>query len=65
MLPLGDIIKRHELQFHMCVDDCQLFNTIFEAPDINQTALNMDILINDIRGWYTDNVLKLCDSKTI
>ena len=24
MLPLGDIIKRHGMQFHMYADDCQL-----------------------------------------
>ena len=63
MLPLGDIIKRHETQFHMYADDCQLYTT-FEASDINQTALNMEILIDDIRGWYSENMLKLNDSKT-
>ena len=63
MLPLGDIIKRHGMQSHMYADDCQLYTT-FEASDINQTALNMVILIDDIRGWYSDNMLKLNDSKT-
>ena len=63
MLPLGDIIKRHGMQFHMYADDCQLYTT-FEASDINQTALNMEILIDDIRGWYSENMLKLNDSKT-
>ena len=57
MLPLGDIIKRHGMQFHMYADDCQLYTT-FEASDINQTALNMEILIDDIRGWYSENMLK-------
>ena len=32
--------------------------------DINQIVLNMAILIDDIRGWYSDNMLKLNDSKT-
>ena len=63
MLPLGDIIKRHGMWFHMYADDCQLYTT-FETSDINQTALNMEILIDDIRGWYLDNMLKLNDSKT-
>ena len=45
------------VRFHMYADDCQLYTT-FEASDINQTALNMDILINDIHHWYSDNMLK-------
>ena len=62
MLPLGHIIKRHGLQFYVYADDCQLYTT-FEASDINQAALNMEILIDDIRGWYPDNLLKLNYSK--
>ena len=46
------------MQFHMYVDDCQLYTT-FETSDINQTALDMEILIDDIRGWYSDNMLKI------
>ena len=30
---------------------------------LHQSALNMEILIDDIRGWYSDNTLKLNDSK--
>ena len=63
MLPLGDITKKHGMQFHMYADDRQLY-TNFEASDFNQTALDMEILIDDIRGWYSDNMLKLNDSNT-
>ena len=38
--------------------------TSFEASEINQTTLNMEILIDDIRGWCSDNMLKLNDSET-
>ena len=47
---------------HVC-GWCQLYTT-FEASDINQTALNMEILIDDIRGLYSDNMLNLNYSKT-
>ena len=47
----------------MYADDYQLYTT-FEASDINQTALNIEILIDDIRGWYSDDMLKLNNSKT-
>ena len=51
------------MQLHVHADDCQLY-TSFEAPDFNQTTLNMEILIDDIRGWYSANILKFNDSKT-
>ena len=51
MLPLDDIIKRRGMQFHMHADDCQLYTT-FEMSNTNQTALDMEILIDDIHGWY-------------
>ena len=62
MLPLGDIIKRREMQFHMYADDCQLYTT-FEASEINPTSLDMEILIDNIHCWYSDNMLKPSDSK--
>ena len=48
---------------------CRLLSIIYYFrnvwhPDINQTALNMEILIGGIRGWYSDNMLKLNNSKT-
>ena len=50
------------MQFHMYADDCQLYTT-FETSDI-ETALNMELLIDDIRGWYSDDMQKLNDYKT-
>ena len=46
------------MQFYVYADDCQLYTT-FDASDINQIALNMEILIDDIRGWYSDNSITL------
>ena len=40
------------MQFPMDADDCQLYTTI-EASDTNKTALNREILIDYIRGWYS------------
>ena len=47
------MFKKDGLQFHMNTDDCQLY-TIFEASNINQAALNIEILINDMHAWYAD-----------
>ena len=51
------------MQPHVYAAGCQLYTTS-EASDIIQTALDMEILIDDICGLYSYNMLKLNDSKT-
>ena len=62
LLPLGDIIRRHGLKFHMYADDCQLY-TPFNMST-NDAISSMQVAINDIRAWYAANMLKLNDDKT-
>ena len=49
MLPLGDIIKRHDLQFHMCADDYQLFYTIKKLKDAVQRVVRYDAMQGVVR----------------
>ena len=62
LLPLGDIIRRHGLKFHMYADDCQLYTSFNMST--NDAISSMQVAINDIRAWYAANMLKLNDDKT-
>ena len=62
LLPLGDIIRKHGLQFHMYADDCHLFTSL--SMSINDAVSSMQMTIDGIRAWYLANMLKLNDDKT-
>ena len=51
MLPLGKIINRHGLQYHMYADDCKLYTT-FSSSNGTDCVANVAALICDIRRWY-------------
>ena len=62
LLPLGDIIRKHGLKFHMYADDCQLYSSF--SMSTNEAVSSMQMAIDDIRAWYAANMLKLNDDKT-
>ena len=62
LLPLGDIIRKYGLKFHMYADDCQLYTSFNMST--NEAVSSMQMAIDDIRAWYAANMLKLNDDKT-
>ena len=61
--PLGQIIRRHKLQFHQFADDNELYLS-FKKSNTTSAVSSIEECVNDIKKWMTQNKLKLNDSKT-
>ena len=61
--PLADIIKHHDLQYHLYADDSQLYKSV----PINNMPLaieNIEQCIVNVKTWMVLNKLQLNESKT-
>ena len=62
-LPMGDIMRRHDIEFHLYADDSQLLLTF--NPGSPQLAIDaMQRCITEVSLWMAMNFLKLDDSKS-
>ena len=62
-LPLGAILRHHELDYHLYADDTQ----VYCATDLSEPKENLARIIacvSDIRTWRVHNKLKINDDKT-
>ena len=57
MLPLGNIIRKHNIHFHCYADDTQLYLSM--RPDEINQVVQLQECLRDIKSWMTCNFLLL------
>ena len=62
MLPLGQIIQKHNISFHCYADDTQLYLPL--KPNDRQNLNSLLDCLEDIKCWMAQNVLQLNENKT-
>ena len=54
--PLGDIIRRHDMNFHFYADDCQVYFSLDSVS--SDTVTRIEACLQDIATWMSLNKLK-------
>uniref|UniRef100_A0A8C6M722 Reverse transcriptase domain-containing protein n=1 Tax=Nothobranchius furzeri TaxID=105023 RepID=A0A8C6M722_NOTFU len=62
LLPLGSILRKHGIAFHLYADDCQIYVPLKKkGRNLIQPLLQC---LDDIKAWMSVNFLKFNDKKT-
>ena len=64
--PLGDILRKHNMSFHLYADDTQLFVSFQPSTDghLESVVERVEACIAEIDQWMHSNKLKLNMGKT-
>ena len=62
MLPIGSIVRHHDIDFHIFGNDTQLYVS-FDLSNPNVALDLMNVCISDLRIWMIRNQLKINDLK--
>ena len=63
LLPLGAILRHHNIGYHIYADDTQLYIS-FKCKDPLESLTKLNMCISVIRVWMIKNKLKITDSKS-
>ena len=60
-LPVGDIIRKHNMLFEIYADDTQLYVSfvIQDSNDLLNAISKIELCVSEIKDWMTRNLLKL------
>lgn len=62
--PIGNICRRHGFKFHCYADDTQVYMTIKPLDDWNNYVKRLELCLEEIGIWMSNNLLKLNQDKT-
>ena len=63
LIPLGEIMKSHGIEYHLYADDNQLYIMFKPANSIDAVS-KMEACVKDIKMWMIKNKLMFNDDKT-
>ena len=64
--PLGDIVRKYGLSYHIYADDKQLYIAFKPLKEIMAKSVEVsENCVSEVRAWFSHNFLQLNDDKTI
>ena len=64
--PIGDILREHNIDFHLYADDTQLYIRFetYSSAEMESAKFRIESCVSEIDNWMTRNKLKLNTDKT-